>query len=205
MRIPIKNPPKPSTLFGVPDNYAAFGKHAGIDYPVGEGTPVYASVAGTLSVLHNDKYHGNVTDIYRNGKYYRVMHLSSFKRLSGQVKEGDLIAYSGNTGLSTGPHIHWDVRTQKTPASFSAFQDPLKLLKEEKPMATLSKHDISREIFCHWGRSATLKEKEAYSKVEAGEMRKRISDDPQTDKWIARVENLKKEAKTLDPGKYLVK
>lgn len=74
--------------------------------------------------------------------------------------------------------------------------------KEE--MATLSVHDVAREVFCHWGRNATQAEKDAYSKVEAGEMRKRISDDAQTDKWIAQVEALKQDAKPLTQGKYIV-
>lgn len=131
MIVPLSNPPVPSTLFGVPDPNAKFGLHAGIDYPVPTGTPVYACIDGQVSTVFNDVYHGNVVDIQNGGKWYRVMHLRNFVVTGGPVKQGQLIAYSDNTGLSTGPHVHWDVRTEYEPTSFAAFIDPLTLLKEE--------------------------------------------------------------------------
>lgn len=63
------------------------------------------------------------------------MHLSRFVKTYGTVKEGGLIGYSGGakgaegSGLSTGPHVHWDVRTQYNPTSFKAFINPLSLVK----------------------------------------------------------------------------
>lgn len=81
----------------------------------------------------------------------------------------------------------------------------LKTYKEGETMANLSRHDAGREVFCHWGRPATEAELARYTKVEEGEMRKRISNDPQTDKWIAQLTALKAEAKPLAPGKYIVK
>lgn len=141
MRIPVNDPPSPSTLFGVPDPNAAFGRHAGVDYPVGVGTPVYACISGYVSSITNDQYHGNVVDIKNGDKWYRVMHLSKILLPSGWVNEGTVIGYSGNTGLSTGPHVHWDVRTQYVPTSFSAFIDPLTLLKESD-MASYASENV---------------------------------------------------------------
>jgi hypothetical protein len=57
------------------------------------------------------------------------MHLSKSLVVVGQkVKEGAVIAYSGNTGLSTGPHVHWDICKVKSPTLFSQFIDPAKWL-----------------------------------------------------------------------------
>lgn len=131
MRLPLNSPPPISNGFGVPDSNAAFSRHAGIDWPVGTGTPIFASVSGDISIVRNDKYHGNVVDIHNGDKWYRVMHLSSFVRTSGHVDEGQEIAKSGNSGLSTGPHVHFDVRTEYNPSSFNKFVDPLTLIKEE--------------------------------------------------------------------------
>ena len=45
------------------------------------------------------------------GVYSGLYHLSEFKVVAGQqVKQGDLVGLSGNTGLSTGAHLHWDIR-----------------------------------------------------------------------------------------------
>lgn len=132
MRLPLNDPPAISNPFGVPDPNAKFGRHAGVDYPVATGTPVYACISGQVSTVFNDQYHGNAVDIQNGGKWYRVMHLRNFVVTGGPVKEGQLIAYSDNTGLSTGPHLHWDVRTEYNPTSFAAFIDPLTLLGEEE-------------------------------------------------------------------------
>lgn len=131
MRVPLNPPLVVTQPFGVPEAGSAFGLHSGIDYAAALGTPVYACISGTISIAQNDQYHGNVVDIHNGDKWYRVMHLSSFKKTSGAVNEGDLIALSGNTGFSTGPHVHWDVRTQFIPTSFQAFINPLTLLEEE--------------------------------------------------------------------------
>lgn len=156
MRIPI-NPPQTITQpFGVPEKGSAFGLHSGIDYGCPTGTPVYACISGTVSTVTNDQYHGNVVDIENGGKWYRVMHLQRFVVTSGHVNEGDLIAYSNNTGFSTGPHLHWDVRTQYTPTSFAAFINPLTLLKEaEVPITEDNMYSLIRGIL---GREPTLAE-----------------------------------------------
>lgn len=115
---------------------AAFQYHTGIDFAVGIGTPVYAPVSGKLSSQDNvNKYHGKVLEIESGDKIYRMMHLSSFVKTSGNVQEGELIGYTGNTGINaaTGrpvdPHLHYDIRTKQIPTSINDFVDPNEVMK----------------------------------------------------------------------------
>ncbi|MGY1498138.1 M23 family metallopeptidase [Streptomyces sp. QTS52] len=99
--------------------------HTGIDFPVSYGTTVMAATDGTVRTQWNSAY-GNmmiVTD--KDGTETWYCHLSSYQVASGTtVKAGDPIAYSGNSGNSTGPHLHFEVR----PAGGSAI-DPLPWLR----------------------------------------------------------------------------
>lgn len=84
--------------------------HTGIDFPVGYGTPVMAATDGTVRTQYNVAY-GNMAIVTSpEGVETWYCHLSSTKLRSGQVKAGDVIAYSGNSGNSTGPHLHFEVR-----------------------------------------------------------------------------------------------
>ncbi|MFJ1973251.1 M23 family metallopeptidase [Streptomyces sp. NPDC087903] len=99
--------------------------HTGIDFPVAYGTTVMAATDGTVRTQWNSAY-GNmliVTD--KDGTETWYCHLSTYRVASGTtVKAGDPIAYSGNSGNSTGPHLHFEVR----PAGGSAI-DPLPWLR----------------------------------------------------------------------------
>ncbi|KRV46864.1 hypothetical protein AQ490_08760 [Wenjunlia vitaminophila] len=84
--------------------------HTGIDFPVGMGTSVMAATDGTVRTQWNDAY-GNMAIVTApDGTETWYCHLSSTRIRSGSVKAGDVIAYSGNTGKSTGPHLHFEVR-----------------------------------------------------------------------------------------------
>ncbi|UQI48309.1 peptidoglycan DD-metalloendopeptidase family protein [Streptomyces sp. HU2014] len=84
--------------------------HTGIDFPVSYGTPVMAATDGTVRTQYNVAY-GNMAIVTSpEGVETWYCHLSSTKLRSGQVKAGDVIAYSGNSGNSTGPHLHFEVR-----------------------------------------------------------------------------------------------
>uniref|UniRef100_UPI0035D446EB M23 family metallopeptidase n=1 Tax=Streptomyces zingiberis TaxID=2053010 RepID=UPI0035D446EB len=94
--------------------------HSGIDFPVAYGTPVMAATDGTVRTQYNIAY-GNMAIVTApDGTETWYCHLSSTKIRSGTVKAGDTIAYSGNSGNSTGPHLHFEVR----PGGGSAI-DPL--------------------------------------------------------------------------------
>ncbi|MFJ3879911.1 M23 family metallopeptidase [Streptomyces sp. NPDC090077] len=84
--------------------------HTGIDFPVGYGTPVMAATDGTVRTQWNSAY-GNMAIVTSpDGTETWYCHLGSTKIRSGKVKAGDVIAYSGNSGNSTGPHLHFEVR-----------------------------------------------------------------------------------------------
>ncbi|SDK74628.1 M23 family metallopeptidase [Streptomyces indicus] len=98
--------------------------HSGIDFPVAYGTEVLAATDGTVRTQWNGAY-GNMAIVTApDGTETWYCHLSSTKIRSGSVKAGDVIAYSGNSGNSTGPHLHFEVR----PAGGSAI-DPLPWLR----------------------------------------------------------------------------
>ncbi|MFJ7064428.1 M23 family metallopeptidase [Streptomyces sp. NPDC101115] len=84
--------------------------HTGIDFPVQYGTPVMAATDGTVRTQWNSAY-GNMAIVTApDGTETWYCHLSSTKIRSGKVKAGEVIAYSGNSGNSTGPHLHFEVR-----------------------------------------------------------------------------------------------
>ncbi|WP_413808920.1 M23 family metallopeptidase [Streptomyces sp. OE57] len=83
--------------------------HTGIDFPVSYGTPVMAATDGTVKAQWNDAYGNMVVLTSPDGTETWYCHLSSAKIRSGTVKAGETIAYSGNSGNSTGPHLHFEV------------------------------------------------------------------------------------------------
>ncbi|CAM5441441.1 M23 family metallopeptidase [Streptomyces atroolivaceus] len=84
--------------------------HTGIDFPVGYGTPVMAATDGTVRTQLNSAYGNMVIVTAADGTETWYCHLSTAKIRSGPVKAGDVIAYSGDSGNSTGPHLHFEVR-----------------------------------------------------------------------------------------------
>jgi murein DD-endopeptidase MepM/ murein hydrolase activator NlpD len=83
--------------------------HTGIDFPVSYGTPVMAATDGTVRTQWNSAY-GNMAMVTApDGTETWYCHLSSTKFRSGTVKAGEVIAHSGNSGNSTGPHLHFEV------------------------------------------------------------------------------------------------
>ncbi|MFD3585012.1 M23 family metallopeptidase [Streptomyces sp. NPDC058683] len=99
--------------------------HTGIDFPVSYGTTVMAATDGVVSTKWNSAYGNMMIVTAKDGTETWYCHLSSYRVASGTtVKAGDPIAYSGNSGNSTGPHLHFEVR----PAGGSAI-DPLPWLR----------------------------------------------------------------------------
>ncbi|MEV1066761.1 M23 family metallopeptidase [Streptomyces sp. NPDC050263] len=100
-------------------------QHTGIDFPVSYGTTVMAATDGTARTQWNSAYGNMMIVTAKDGTETWYCHLSSYRVASGTtVKAGDPIAYSGNSGNSTGPHLHFEVR----PAGGSAI-DPLPWLR----------------------------------------------------------------------------
>jgi len=99
--------------------------HAGIDFAANCGSPVYAAAGGDV-IMATPEYasggYGNQLVIdhgYQRGAYLTTTynHLTSFVVTSGQVARGQLVAYSGTTGTSTGCHLHFETREDGTPVN----------------------------------------------------------------------------------------
>ncbi len=85
--------------------------HTGIDFPVSYGTTVMAATDGTVRTQWNSAYGNMMILTAKDGTETWYCHLSTYRVSSGTtVKAGQPIAYSGNSGNSTGPHLHFEVR-----------------------------------------------------------------------------------------------
>ncbi|MFI6080111.1 peptidoglycan DD-metalloendopeptidase family protein [Streptomyces sp. NPDC051217] len=91
----------------------ASGYHTGVDFPVPTGTSVKAVAGGTVvSAGWEGSYGYQVVIRHGDGKYSQYAHLSALNVRDGQkVNAGQRIARSGSTGNSTGPHLHFEMRT----------------------------------------------------------------------------------------------
>lgn len=90
------------------------GHHGGTDLGGEEGTPVLSTNAGRVVLARELKVRGNMVVIdHGGGLFSGYSHLSAFNVTEGQVVEaGQYIADVGNTGLSTGAHLHWEMASQ---------------------------------------------------------------------------------------------
>lgn len=97
--------------------------HQGTDAAVGTGTPVYASATGTVTTATSSASYGNYVVVTYGMTTVLTAHLSSIGVKKGQIVTArQQIAKSGNTGQSTGPHVHVEVRRNGT------LVDPLQAL-----------------------------------------------------------------------------
>jgi murein DD-endopeptidase MepM/ murein hydrolase activator NlpD len=92
--------------------------HAGMDFGVPCGTPVHAAANGVIVSAGWGGGYGNRIIIAHAGPLATTYnHLKSIRVHSGSVSRGELIGYSGTTGLSTGCHLHFEVRVNGTPVN----------------------------------------------------------------------------------------
>lgn len=104
--------------------------HLGVDYAAPKGTKVYAAGNGKVTFVGRKNGYGNTVEISHSSSYTTLYaHLSGFAKdikVGNSVKQNQLIAYVGNTGLSTGAHLHFGLYKNKQAI------DPLKIVKIEK-------------------------------------------------------------------------
>lgn len=117
---PLSVLPPPSSTYG-PRKHPIDGvvkPHTGIDYPVPEGTPVLASAPGKVVEVANRGGYGTMVRVdHGGGTETWYAHLSAADVKVGDfVKQGQKLAASGNSGKSTGPHLHYEVRHGGQPA-----------------------------------------------------------------------------------------
>jgi murein DD-endopeptidase MepM/ murein hydrolase activator NlpD len=91
--------------------------HSGIDIAIPEGTPLRAADSGRVAIMGWVGGYGNYTCIQHTASMSTCYgHQSSFATSNGaSVTQGQVIGYSGNTGNSTGPHLHFEVRINGSP------------------------------------------------------------------------------------------
>ncbi|MEQ8470807.1 MAG: M23 family metallopeptidase [Marinoscillum sp.] len=96
-------------------------QHHGVDFSLPKGSPVYATGDGEVKFTRTNSIsgYGNQVEIDHGFGYVtKYAHLSEFLVKTGQkVKRGELIAYSGNTGKSTAPHLHYEVKMNGNPVN----------------------------------------------------------------------------------------
>ena len=97
--------------------------HRGVDFAAGTGTPVRATGNGVVTRRGNDSALGNMIELqHSSGWTTRYGHMTRFApgiRVGSPVKQEDVIGYVGTTGLATGPHLHYEMRSHGNP------KDPL--------------------------------------------------------------------------------
>ncbi len=103
--------------------------HKGIDYGCPEETPIVAAADGwVLTVGYEPNGYGNYIIILHQDNtgtvYAHLHHVATF--LNARVQKGDVIGYSGNTGNSTGPHLHFEARQQASKIS-TAFDPKMRM------------------------------------------------------------------------------
>jgi murein DD-endopeptidase MepM/ murein hydrolase activator NlpD len=124
-------------------NHPVYGTrkwHNGIDLGVPEGSPVLATGNATVRVINADPTVPSGIFVildHSDGKETSYSHLSEvLVRRGEKVTKGDLIALSGNTGGSTGPHLHWVVRDRAKSLREGGDVDPLNYLRGKFKLRT---------------------------------------------------------------------
>ena len=99
--------------------------HRGVDIAVSLGTPVYAGIKGIVTFAGKRGNYGNLVEIEgSDGIKVRYAHLSKIDVVAGQrVSDGEKVAETGNTGMSTGPHLHYEIIVNESPVNPLNFHD----------------------------------------------------------------------------------
>lgn len=106
--------------------------HTGLDFPATPGTAIFAAAGGVVVTQEYQSEYGNMLEVdHGNDLISRYAHASKVYVKKGDlIKRGQKIAEVGNTGRSTGPHLHFEVLVQGVP------QDPQKFLNAGRELGT---------------------------------------------------------------------
>ncbi|MGP1416025.1 MAG: LysM peptidoglycan-binding domain-containing M23 family metallopeptidase [Treponema sp.] len=102
--------------------------HPGIDLAAPTGSPVFACTSGVIKEVSYSRIYGNyIILLHQDGKESLYGHLSKvLVNLHDKIKSGKIIGEVGSTGLSTGPHLHFEIRVKGVP------QDPQTFIEKRK-------------------------------------------------------------------------
>ena len=99
--------------------------HTGVDFAAPRGTPILAAGNGVVEKMERNSGYGNMTVIrHTNGYETLYAHQTGYAKgltKGSRVRQGQVIGYVGSTGLSTGPHLHFEIRINDKPV------DPLRI------------------------------------------------------------------------------
>ncbi|HUP27722.1 MAG TPA: M23 family metallopeptidase, partial [Chloroflexia bacterium] len=134
-RMPLDGKIRTTSIFATrrcyscPDGSKPTTYHGGMDMAAAEGSAVHAPAAGTVVLAERLAVRGNVVIIdHGMGVYSLFAHNSEFVAAVGQrVEKGDVVSLSGNTGLSNGPHLHWELHVSGPPV------DPVEWVNRAMP------------------------------------------------------------------------
>lgn len=130
-RYPLNANPRISSTHGQKTNMGHFGRHLGIDRVV-VNVPFYAPANGRIITTGYSASLGNFIEAEILGYHWRFAHLSRIDVRVGTFAEGRQLGVTGNSGITTGPHLHYDARKLGTVwnASFSNYVDPDKVIAQ---------------------------------------------------------------------------
>jgi murein DD-endopeptidase MepM/ murein hydrolase activator NlpD len=92
--------------------YKTLRMHTGVDFTAPTGTPIYAPGNGTVTKVERSRYGYGMMVVIDHGYGFETLyaHLSSFNvRVGQKITRGEIIGFVGNTGVSTAPHLHYEV------------------------------------------------------------------------------------------------
>lgn len=120
-------------------------KHAGVDISVPVGTPIRSALSGVVEFAGYSSSAGNYIKVNdNNGVATQYMHLSKLGVTKGQsVQQGEVLGLSGNTGRSTGPHLHFGVLVDGKAV------DPLSYNYKGTSSADMSTSAVGRSLGAH--------------------------------------------------------
>ena len=116
------------------------GSHKGYDFGCPMNTPIASTSPGKVTFVGWQNGYGNVVYVTFGSLQVIYAHLNGFAtRLGQDVTEGQIIGYSGNTGWSTGPHLHWEARVNGVAVDPIAYQIPVGSfwVRVDKPQAAV--------------------------------------------------------------------
>jgi murein DD-endopeptidase MepM/ murein hydrolase activator NlpD len=137
----------PSTKYKQVGRWWSKGYHTGVDYAVPVGTDVLAVADGEITNANWGRSYGTQLVQKLDGGWFIYAHLSkALVKPGDKVKAGQVIAKSGNTGNSTGPHLHAELRT-KAHWSSGTDLDPAKLIgTKPASVATKTKAKVAAPV-----------------------------------------------------------
>lgn len=117
--------------------------HTGVDWATPHGTPILASGNGTVEESGHKGYYGNYIRLkHANGYHTAYGHMSRFAAgvsVGSKVRQGQVIGYVGSTGLSSGPHLHFEVLVNSRFVDPMSIQVPRERKLEGKELAEFQK------------------------------------------------------------------